>query len=301
MFSYRFFFLFLTLFIFSAHPAAAAPPSVAGIYGPYGALLEKYLIEKQPEGGGLVSAFQYGEALRDPGVPGIIAEQEQRLKAFDPGQLTEKDQATAFWINAYNFFMLSHILQNPKNGKDPVDGVKDYGTRLNPYRVFQREIFTVGGRKYSLDRIEKKILLGEAFKRKGWKDARIHFAVNCASVGCPSLRKEIYTPQTLDALLTENTRRALRTLRHMRFDGDILYLSQLFEWYEPDFEQQEGGVRSFLKRYTDPALHRRIDQAQRIRYIDYDWSLNAPRNFVEFSGPRQIGAQANHDRESRSN
>ncbi len=126
--------------------------------------------------------------------------------------------------------------------------------------------------------MEKGQLLSKAFKKKSWKDARIHFVVNCASVGCPPLANKIYTPEQLDKDLTEATRKALKTERHFKFHKKNLYLTQLFEWYKDDFKEAEGSVKSFLKKYTDSSLHNQIDTSD-IKFIDYDWKLNRPKNF----------------------
>lgn len=262
-----------------AESAAETGAGFGDLYQPYGELLANHLEEKDPEGGGLVSVFHYREALADAATRGRLQAQRDRLAGFDRSRLQEKDAAIAFWLNAYNFFMIAHILEE-RPGGELVESVWGYGGRYNPFRpnVFERELFDVGGRRYSLDGIEKGTLLGEAFAEKGWKDARVHFAVNCASVGCPPLRDQPYTADNVESLLSENTRRALRTERHMRIDGETLYLTELFDWYEADFVEAAGSVRGFLKRYTDEARHPAIDAAAGIRFIDYDWRLNTPAN-----------------------
>jgi hypothetical protein len=140
----------------------------------------------------------------------------------------------------------------------------------------------VGGRKYSLDEIEKDILLGDDFEQKGWKEARIHFAVNCASVGCPPLRKQIYLPGIIDRMMTENTRKSLNTGRHLRLEDDTLYVTRLFDWYQSDFVDEEGSIEAFIKKYADPAVQAKVAAADNIQFVEYDWSLNKPDNFPEF-------------------
>lgn len=256
---------------------------IVDLYAPYAKLLDKYVIEKQSDSYGFVTAFDYQLALSEANTLDLVKKQKERLADFDPESIQTEEQALAFWINAYNFFMISHILENPKNNGDIIDGVKDYGSFINPYRVFKQDNFNIGGRKYSLDAIEKDILLGKEYKDKDWKDARVHFAVNCASVGCPPLRKGLYEPDTIDSTLEENTRLALQTPRHLRFENDDLYLTQLFEWYEEDFTEKAGTIRDYLKKYTSEEMHSRIDAAAAIRFIDYDWALNRPANFSEIS------------------
>lgn len=258
-------------------------PDIAKLYAPYAELLDQYVIEKQSESGGFVSAFDYQSALSEPATADQIEKQKENLTEFNPESIQTREQALAFWINAYNFFMLAHILENPKADGSLIDSVKDYGNFVNPYRVFKQQSFNIGGKEYSLDTIEKDILLGKEYKNKDWKDARVHFAVNCAAVGCPPLRKSLYIPDTIDSILEENTRLALATPRHMHFDNGTLYLTQLFEWYEEDFIEEAGTIRAFLKQYTPAEMHNKIDNADAIRFIDYDWALNRPSNFPEIS------------------
>lgn len=265
-------------------PVAAAA-DMARLYAPYQQLLDRHLVEASTDGGGLVTAFHYDDAMRASDTQTLLQRQRAQLAAFDPTTLADAAVANAFWINAYNFFMVAHILEHPEDGA-PVEGVKAFGSFINPYRVFQRALFTVGGAEYSLDDIEKGILLGADFAARGWKDARVHFAVNCASVGCPPLRQAIYTADRLDAQLDENLRRALRTDRHLRVDGRTLYLSRLFDWYEDDFESVAGSARAYVLRYADAELRQVIEATETIAYIDYDWSLNRVENFPELAEGR---------------
>jgi len=253
------------------------------LYAPYAEVLARFVVEKDLPGGGLVSAFNYEEALAESDTIALLNQQNANLVAFDPEALTEKYQSIAFWLNAYNFFMIEHLLTNPLKGQ-LVDSVWDYGGRYSPFKqhVFERELFTVGGKKYSLSAIEKDILLGSEYQRKGWKEARVHYAVNCASVGCPPLRNQLYTLTNTDDLLTANTVRAFNTERQLHIDGRTLMLSELFKWYADDFIEAAGSIHDFIKAYTDENRHSQFDQTDRVAYIDYDWSLNRPDNFSEF-------------------
>lgn len=247
------------------------------VFEPYGELLQRHVTEHDLAQGGLVSSFDYTAAMASDTSRELIATQRRRLAGFDPDALDTREAAVAFWTNAYNFFMVAHIVENPDDG-GPVDSVKDYGSLFNPFRVFTRKRFDVGGRQHSLDEIEKEILLGEEFAERGWNDARVHFAVNCASVGCPALRDRPYTAGNLDDLLDANTRRALATPLNLRFEGDSAWLTSLFDWYEHDFEQAAGSVRAFIGEHVDEGTRSRLETAERIRYIDYDWQLNSPAN-----------------------
>lgn len=267
--------------------APAADDPIGEIYRDYQVLLERHLIEQDLPNDGLVSAFEYEAALEHEETEELLERQREVLAEFEPEQLETREAANAFWLNAYNFFMIAHILEERPNG-ELVDSVWDYGGRINPFRdsVFEQEVFDIGGQAYSLDEMEKGILLGEAFWEKGWAEARVHFAVNCASVGCPPLRAEVYTAENVDDYLTENTRRAFNTERQLHTDGDTLYLSELFDWYEEDYVREEGSIRSFIMAYADDEVIEAVEQTDRVRFIDYDWTLNTPEHFPEFDARR---------------
>lgn len=258
-------------------------PAAADNFDPYGQLLNRFLIEKDLPGNGLVSAFAYEAALTHNETEGRLAQQRQQLAGFDLSALKGRAESVAFWINAYNFFMLDQILTERPDGK-LVSSVWDYGGRLNPFvdSVFDREKFEVAGRLYSLNQIEKGILLGDDYESKGWKDARVHFAVNCASVGCPPLRKTLYTADNLDSLLAENTRRAFVTDRHLRVEGETLQVTELFKWYEEDFKAAAGSRKAFIEQWVGGSRADRVAKTSAMEFIDYDWSLNSSANFHEF-------------------
>ena len=254
--------------------------SQAQDFVPFQNILNKYLIETNLPNGGLKTAFEYEKAIQDPDVGKWIQQQIEILNKIEIKSLNSKDKANAFWINTYNFYMVHIILQKGfESGKLKISSVKDLGNFFNPYRIFKSEINLVAGKKMSLDQIEKETLLGPEYAKKGWKDARIHFAVNCASVGCPPLRKEIYQAATLDKTLNENIKKAFKTPIHLKMDGKILYLTHLFKWYEDDFKQHSGGIKKFIYQFVDEGLKKEIQETKEIEFINYSWKLNRPANF----------------------
>jgi len=172
----------------------------------------------------------------------------------------------AFWIDAYNILAIDLVVRHPG-----IESIRDIGSLLRP--VWDREAGSVGGRARSLGEIEHEILrpLGEP---------RIHAAIVCASVSCPSLRREPFAAERLEDQLDDQMRRWLadpaKGLRVDRASG-TLHLSRVFDWFAEDFERG-GGVLAFVSRYA-PASEREWLAARgdevRIRYLPYDWSLNA--------------------------
>lgn len=248
--------------------------SFAAEFDPFQKILDKHLVI-QSVGEGFQSAFNYTEAIKDKEVGENIKKQIEILSKKDLSVLKTKNEALAFWINSYNFYMIHNILQKGfESGKLKIKGVKDLGNFFNPYKVFKKEINQIGGKEMSLDQIEKGTLLGKIYKKKGWKDARIHFAVNCASKGCPPLIAKVYTAVTLDKTLDENIQTALKTPRHLKINGKTLYLTHLFKWYEQDFIEHSGSVKEFIYKYVSKEVQNQVDKTKSIEYIEYDWNLN---------------------------
>jgi len=261
-------------------PGRALSDASSDNFQHYQKLLDRHLVEHTLPGNGLVSAFDYRSALASESLKKTLTEQRETLKAFNPDTLNGQAESVAFWINAYNFFMLDQILNERPDG-ELVSSVWDYGGRVNPFvdSIFERENFLIGGREYSLNEMEKGILLGDEYASKGWKDARVHFAVNCASVGCPPLREIIYTADNLEGLLVENTRRAFNTSRHLHVKGETLHVTELFKWYEKDFVEASGSSRAFIAEWADSEVAEKVATTSSMEFIDYDWSLNRPDNF----------------------
>ena len=189
-----------------------------------------------------------------------------------------KMQQMAFLINAYNAFTVELILTRyPK-----LASIRDLGSLLqNPWKP---KFIKLLGTDMSLDDIEH----GTLRARGRYDDPRIHFAVNCASVGCPMLREEAFVADRLDAQLEEQTRRFMGDRSRNRFNSQSgrLELSKIFDWYGDDFKLGHLGIASlpaFAARYADlladsPADRERVrGQQVGIGFLDYDWKLNDVR------------------------
>ena len=152
----------------------------------------------------------------------------------------------------------------------PLDSIKDAGSLLRP--VWKRPAGTVAGRSVTLDEIEHQVLrpLGEP---------RIHAAIVCASVSCPSLRREAYRGERLEAQLEDALRRFLADPSkgsRLEAEAGVLRLSAIFDWFAGDFEAR-GGVRAYLAPRLPEASARALRErgaSLALRYFDYDWRLN---------------------------
>jgi len=183
------------------------------------------------------------------------------LEETDTKKLS-RDEQFAFYINAYNAWTIKLIL----TGYPGVKSIKDLGSIFKS--PWKKQIAKIDGNVLTLDHIEHDIL------RPGFKDPRVHFAVNCASKGCPPLRPEPYRGDILDRQLDEMTRAFINDSRHNRLEGKTLYVSSIFKWFSEDFHDDVIG---FFLKYAQGDLKKQLEESKsniRAKYLDYDWSLN---------------------------
>jgi hypothetical protein len=165
------------------------------------------------------------------------------------------NQKLSFWINAYNAYTVKLIVS-----KYPVKSIKDTGSLFQS--AWSKKFISLFDMMYSLDDIEHKII------RKNFKEPRIHFAVNCASIGCPNLLLEPFVATTLDIQLDNAAKAFLRDTTKNKLKGDTLLLSKIFDWYGDDFIKSDGSVKAFVGKYIK--LPKKLD----IGFMSYDWALN---------------------------
>jgi hypothetical protein len=186
------------------------------------------------------------------------------LAALDPRGLERKDQM-AYWINLYNAQTVRVVLNHPRKGS-----ILRMGAGFFAVGPWDETLTEVAGQPLTLNDIEHRIL------RPIFEDHRIHFAVNCASIGCPNLSASAYRGTTLDAQLAEAETAYLNHPRGVSFDErGRLTISTIFKWYRGDFADSDEALLAYLA-----AHHRRLGAELsayegRIRYR-YDWSLNRP-------------------------
>jgi hypothetical protein len=185
-----------------------------------------------------------------------------QLAATSPEDLPRQAQLS-FWINAYNALTIKGVIDHYPTKS--VRKVKPFGG------FFSRIKFQVGGKSYTLNDIEHDIIRGEFI------EPRIHFALVCASGGCPILASRAFAPDTLDEQLDDATFNFINTPEKVRLDRQnrVLYLSKIFEWYEEDFKDTHDSMRAFIADYLSETDATFIEQDDvTIRYLDYDWTLN---------------------------
>ncbi len=221
-------------------------------------LLEAYI---KPDGDGL-NRFAYDEvtaadkaALED--YIGTLS--ETRISGFG------RPEQMAYWINLYNALTIKVILDHY-----PVESIRDIDTSPGWFAdgPWGEELVTVEGEAITLDDIEHRIL------RPIWRDPRIHYAVNCASVGCPNLQERAFTGENTEALLEAGARAYINSPRGVQFEDGALQVSSIYVWFAEDFGESDEAIIEHLKRYAEPPLASTLERAEEIDGHDYDWRLN---------------------------
>ncbi len=208
-----------------------------------------------------VARVAYGE-VEQAGRDGL-ALYLSRLQREAPTLMT-RDAALAYWINLYNAQTVALVLD-----AWPVGSIREVRGGLFNLGPWDEKVLKVERKELSLDDIEHGIL------RPIWKDPRLHYALNCAALGCPNLGEAAYQAETVDATLDAAAHAFMNHPRGVRFEGDDLIVSSIYSWFEEDFGGSESGVLNHMRAHAEPALRERL--AGRTEYDDhsYDWAINA--------------------------
>jgi hypothetical protein len=189
----------------------------------------------------------------------LLSTADRKLKASREARL-------AFWINAYNALTVRGILQ-----KYPTKSIKDHVSYLGGYNIWKDLLLNVGDKEYSLNAIEHEVL-------RKMNEPRIHFAIVCASVGCPRLLAEAYTPKNLDQQLDVNARAFFADRAKFKYDTDsgTLYLSPILDWFAEDFGRDRAEQLRTIAPYMPDEASRElaVSGSARVSLLDYDWNLN---------------------------
>ncbi|MBI3128484.1 MAG: DUF547 domain-containing protein [Candidatus Tectomicrobia bacterium] len=238
-----------------AHDAAS---SIQVDHSAWGDFLSKYLVR----GDDGVNRLRY--AAVTPADRKALDDYLGRLSAMRVSRLRRAEQLP-FWINFYNALTVRVVLDHY-----PVNSILRINVSPGLFAVgpWGKKLVLVEGEMLSLDDIEHRIL------RPIWRDPRIHYAVNCASVGCPNLAAAPYTAETADAMLTEGARAYVNHPRGARVADFGPVVSSIYRWYKEDFGGTDAGVLAHLRSHAGPELAGRLAKVSRVVDHEYDWSLN---------------------------
>ncbi len=180
---------------------------------------------------------------------------------------TTQAHRLAFWINAYNALTIKGILR-----EYPTTSIRNHTPKLWGYHIWHDLKLHVGHQSFSLDEIEHQVL-----RKMG--EPRIHFAIVCASIGCPRLLNEAYVPERVDEQLTTNAKDFFSRSQNFRHDVSAkrFYLSAILNWFGEDFGEGQSEVLRRIAGWLpdSTAQGAALGNAVSISYLDYNWQLNA--------------------------
>jgi hypothetical protein len=274
---YRFLFMsfFALLILFAWFGRAGAAPrsvlwsfwnradetsSVTVDHSPWSDFLDSYLVTDSSDG---VNRVRYGAV--SSGDREELEDYISSLARVEVRALNSKEQM-AYWINLYNALTVQVILDH-----FPVESIRDIDISPGLFSdgPWGAKLLQIEGKKVSLNDIEHRIL------RPVFLDNRIHYAVNCASIGCPNLRPRAYTAKNLEKMLEAGAREYVNSPRGARFEGSRLVVSSIYDWFQEDFGDSEEEVIEHLIAYASPDLAAKLKAYRgRLRY-EYNWDTNA--------------------------
>lgn len=219
------------------------------------------LLKKYVDGKGMVNYKAWKES------PGDSQALDQYLVQLSHSSSKgTKEQQLAFWINAYNAVTVKGILR-----EYPTSSIRNHTAKFVGYNIWKNLKLVVGGKQFSLDEMEHQVL-----RKMG--EPRIHFAIVCASIGCPRLLNEAYVAERLDAQLTVNSKSFFADTSKFRYDGNrkTFYISPILQWFGEDFGDSESAQLKTIAPYiSDSAASLAAASGQgTMSFVEYDWGLN---------------------------
>lgn len=189
----------------------------------------------------------------------------QHLSAASFPANSTREGRLAFWINAYNAVTVKGILR-----EYPTTSIRNHTAKVVGYNIWKDLQLLVGGRPYSLEAIEHEVL-----RKMG--EPRVHFAIVCASIGCPRLLNEAYMASKLDGQLTINTKAFFADPTKFNIDAksSTVQLSPILSWFAEDFGSSTAAQMQMIAPYVPAQAQPLVSSGQaRVKYLDYDWGLN---------------------------
>ncbi|MGP1275949.1 MAG: DUF547 domain-containing protein [Caulobacterales bacterium] len=242
--------------------SAAAALAQADIHDPWDALLERHVTR----GADGIDRVDYASWRADAADREALEAYIAALEALAVSTLPDAERF-AVWANLYNAVTVRLILDEA-----PSDSIRQIRPTLFSIGPWGMELTRSEGRTLSLDNIEHDIM------RVQFEAAMVHYAVNCASIGCPNIGLRAWRAATLDADLEAAARAYVNHPRGVTVTERGLEISRIYKWFEEDFGGNDAGVIAHLLRFAEPELAEQIRANPRIVRHRYDWSLNAPGN-----------------------
>jgi len=212
-----------------------------------------------------------GDGITRIAYAGLPESDRKKLRAYiEAMQATRiskysRNEQLVYWINLYNAVTVDIILSHY-----PVESIRDIDISPGFFSdgPWGKQVLNIEGRALSLNDIEHRIL------RPVWQDARIHYVLNCASLGCPNLRQRAYTTTAIEEQLDIAAKEYIAHPRGVRIAGDGVYVSSIYNWFQKDFGDTEADVIKHIQGYTNAERASKLDGIKFFAGDDYDWSLN---------------------------
>lgn len=222
-------------------------------------ILQRYVNTGHPSG---VYRFKYSSV--SPKDHQALKNYLEKMQAVAVSGLNRQEQK-AYWINLYNALTVDVILDHY-----PVKSIRDIDLSPGFFSngPWDAKLLKIEGEDISLNDIEHRIL------RPVWKDNRIHYVVNCASLGCPNLQPQAFTPQNLEMLLEKAAREFINHSRGVSFDRNRLQVSSIYFWFQKDFGDSEKDVIKHLKIFLSAENLKKLNSVRKKMVHRYDWNLN---------------------------
>jgi Protein of unknown function, DUF547 len=223
------------------------------------AFLKKYIVAPHPSG---INRVNYATVAPEDRT--ALANYVKSLESVAVSGYSRAEQR-AYWINLYNAKTVELILT-----RFPVKSIRDINISPGLFSIgpWGAKLMTVEGEKLALDDIEHRIL------RPIWKDNRIHYAVNCASLGCPNLQPAAFTAENTESLLERGAREYVNHRRGVSLQSGKLKVSSLYVWFQEDFGGSAEGLMEHWAKYAGKTLADALLSYSGGLEHDYDWRLN---------------------------
>jgi len=229
-------------------------------HGAWDRFLKQFVVAPHPSG---IHRVRY-QAVQ----PGDLRNLKIYLQAMQAVAISSHNRVEqkAYWINVYNALTVDLIL-----ARFPVASIRDIN--ISPGFLSRgpwgAKLFGAEGERLSLDDIEHRIL------RPIWKDSRVHYAVNCASLGCPNLQPLAFTGENMEALLEKAAREFINHPRGVSIQNGRLQVSSIYVWFQEDFGRDAEDLMEHWQKYADPKLAKALEKYSGGLAHDYDWRLNS--------------------------
>ena len=188
------------------------------------------------------------------------------LSLGDPSAESTREATLAFWINAYNAVTVKGILR-----EYPTTSIRNHTAKLWGYNIWKNLFLRINDAPINLDDIEHKVL-------RKMNEPRIHFAIVCASIGCPRLLNEAYLADRLEEQLTTNANHFFAQAQNFRTDRsqNTVYLSSILSWFGEDFGPNQAAQLKRISPYLPSDAEREFVglSGVKVRFLDYDWGIN---------------------------